>query len=180
MAPIFENLKGNFSGSINILTDLDAAMSPVLNTMQGDGSLSTRDLSLSGVKAIDQIADAVKQPSLKDMKVKDMTLDFTIKDGRVKTKPFDIKMGDYTLNLSGSTGLDQTIDYSGKVKLPASVGNISKLMTLDLKIGGSFTSPKVSVDTKSMANQAVEDSIKQKVTEKAAEKALDFLKKKLK
>lgn len=204
MAPIFENLKGNFSGSINVLTDLDAAMSPVLDTMQGDGSLSTRDLSLSGVKAIDQIADAVKQPSLKEMKVKDMTLDFTIKDGRVETKPFDIKMGDYSLNLSGSTGLDQTIDYSGKIKLPASAGNISKLMTLDLKIGGSFTSPKVSVDTKSMANQAVEavaneainklgeklgldsaatankDSIKQKVTEKAAEKALDFLKKKLK
>lgn len=204
MAPIFENLKGNFSGSINVQTDLDAAMSPVLETMQGDGSLSTRDLSLSGVKAIDQIADAVKQPSLKDMKVKDMTLDFIIKDGRVETKPFDIKMGDYNLNLSGSTGLDQTIDYTGKIKLPASAGNISKLMTLDLKIGGSFTSPKVSVDTKSMANQAVEavadealsklgqklgldsaatankDSIKQKVTEKAAEKALDFLKKKLK
>lgn len=204
MAPIFENLKGNFSGSINVLTDLDAAMSPVLDTMQGDGSLSTRDLSLSGVKAIDQIADAVKQPSLKDMKVKDMTLDFIIKDGRVETKPFDIKMGDYNLNLSGSTGLDQTIDYTGKIKLPASAGNISKLMTLDLKIGGSFTSPKVSVDTKSMASQAVEavadeaisklgqklgldsaatankDSIKQKVTEKAAEKALDFLKKKLK
>lgn len=204
MASIFENLKGNFSGSINVQTDLDAAMSPVLETMQGDGSLSTRDLSLSGVKAIDQIADAVKQPSLKDMKVKDMTLDFIIKDGRVETKPFDIKMGDYNLNLSGSTGLDQTIDYTGKIKLPASAGNISKLMTLDLKIGGSFTSPKVSVDTKSMANQAVEavadealsklgqklgldsaatankDSIKQKVTEKAAEKALDFLKKKLK
>ena len=90
------------------------------------------------------------------MKVKDMTLDFTIKDGRVETQPFDIKMGDYNLNLSGSTGLDQTIDYTGKIKLPASAGNISKMMTLDLKIGGSFTSPKVSVDTKSMANQAVE------------------------
>jgi len=58
MAPIFENLKGNFSGSINVLTDLDATMSPVLDTMQGDGSLSTRDLSLSGVKAIDQIAES--------------------------------------------------------------------------------------------------------------------------
>jgi len=204
MAPIFENLKGNFSGSINVLTDLDAAMSPVLNTMQGDGSLSTRDLSLSGVKAIDQIADAVKQPSLKDMKVKDMTLDFTIKDGRVETKPFDIKMGDYNLNLSGSTGLDQTIDYSGKIKLPASAGDIAKLTTLDLKIGGTFSSPKVSLDTKSMTNQAVEavtdkaiseigkklgldsattankDSVKEKVKEKAVEKALDFLKKKIK
>jgi hypothetical protein len=132
------------------------------------------------------------------MKVKDMTLDFTIKDGRVETQPFDIKMGDYNLNLSGSTGLDQTIDYTGKIKLPASAGNISKMMTLDLKIGGSFTSPKVSVDTKSMANEAVaneaisklgeklgldsattanKDSIKQKVTEKAAEKALELLKK---
>ena len=144
LAPIFESLKGNFSGSINVLTDLDATMSPVLDTMQGDGSLSTRDLSLSGVKAIDQIADAIKQPSLKEMKVKDMTLDFTIKDGRVETQPFDIKMGDYNLNLSGSTGLDQTIDYTGKIKLPASAGNISKMMTLDLKIGGSFTSPTVS------------------------------------
>ncbi len=108
------------------------------------------------MKAIDEIADAVKQPSLKEMKVKDMALEFTIKDGRVSTKPFDIKLGDYVMNLSGSTGLDQTIDYSGKVKLPASVGNISKLMTLDLKIGGSFTSRKSASILKSMANQAVE------------------------
>ena len=204
MAPIFENLKGNYSGNINIHTDLDSEMSPVLNTLQGNGNLSTRDLSLNGVKVIDEIADATKQPNLKNMKVKDMSLDFTIKDGRVSTKPFDIKLGDYNMNLSGSTGLDQTIDYSGKVKLPASAGDIAKLSTLDLKIGGTFNSPKVSIDTKSMANQAVEsvankaigelgkklgldsaatankDSIKQKVTEKAAEKALDFLKKKLK
>lgn len=204
LAPIFENLKGNFSGNINVRTDLDGTMSPVLNTLQGNGSLSTRDLSLSGVKVIEQIADATKQPNLKEMKVKDMTLDFTIKDGRVSTKPFDIKLGDYNLNLSGSTGLDQTIDYSGKIKLPASTGDIAKLTTLDLKIGGTFTSPKVGIDTKSMANQAVEavadkaigeigkklgldstvtankDSIKQKVKEKATEKALDFLKKKLK
>lgn len=204
LAPIFENLKGNFSGQIQVATKLDAAMNPVMESMQGNGSLSTRDLSLSGVKVIDQIADAVNQPGLKEMKVKDMTLDFTIKEGRVATKPFDIKMGDYAINLSGTTGLDQTIDYTGKLKLPASMGNLSKLTTVDMKIGGTFTSPKVSLDTKSMANQAVEavadkavqelgkklgldsaatankDSIKQQVKEKVTEKALDFLKKKLK
>lgn len=202
-APIFENLKGNFSGNMNIQTDLDATMSPVLSTMQGNGNFSTKDLSLSGVKVIDQIADAVKKPELKEMKVKDMTLDFTIKDGRVATQPFDIKLGEYAMNLSGTTGLDQTIDYTGKIKLPASAGDFAKLTTLDLKIGGSFTSPKVSIDTKSMANQAVEaiadkaagelgkklgldstittnkDSLKEKIKEKATEKALDFLKKKL-
>ena len=204
LAPIFENLKGNFSGSMKVQTVLDTSMSPVLETMQGNGSLSTKDLSLSGVKVIDQIAEAVKKPDLKDMKVKDMTLDFTIENGRVATQPFDIKLGDYVMNLSGSTGLDQTIDYSGKIKLPASAGDLAKLTTLDLKIGGSFTSPKVSIDTKSMANQAVEavadkavselgkklgldsaatgnkEELKEAVKEKAAEKALDFLKKKLK
>ena len=204
MAPIFENLKGNFSGNMHVQTLLDNRMEPVMDTMQGNGSLSTKDLSLSGVKVIDQIADAVKKPELKEMKVKDMTLDFTIKEGRVSTEPFDIKLGDYVMNLSGSTGLDQTIDYSGKIKLPASAGDIAKLTTLDLKIGGTFSSPKVSLDTKSMTNQAVEavtdkaiseigkklgldsattankDSVKEKVKEKAVEKALDFLKKKIK
>ena len=108
MAPIFENLKGNFSGNMHVQTLLDNRMEPVMDTMQGNGSLSTKDLSLSGVKVIDQIADAVKKPELKEMKVKDMTLDFTIKEGRVSTEPFDIKLGDYVMNLSGSTGLDQT------------------------------------------------------------------------
>ncbi|MBP6066601.1 AsmA-like C-terminal region-containing protein [Bacteroides sp.] len=204
MAPIFENLKGDYSGQLHVLTLLNPDMSPMLPTMQGSGSLSTKDLSLSGVKAIEQIAQAVNKPELKEMKVKDMTLNFTIKEGRVITQPFDLKLGEYVLNLSGSTGLDQTIDYSGKIKLPASAGGFAKLSTIDLKIGGNFTSPKVSLDTKSMANQAVEsvaekavselgkklgldsavtankDSLKQKVTEKATEKVLNFLKKKIK
>lgn len=202
MAPVFENLKGNFSGHMSIQTLLDNNMGPVLGTMQGNGSISTKALSLSGIKVIDQIAEAVKKPELKNLTVKDMTLDFNIKDGRVATQPFDIKAGEYVMNLSGTTGLDQTIDYSGKIKLPASVGDLSRLTTVDLKIGGTFKSPKVALDTKSMANQAVEavkdkaiselgkklgmdstatankDSIKKVATEKLKEKALDFLKKK--
>lgn len=204
LAPVFESLKGDFSGSMNIQTLLDAQMNPVAQTMQGNGSLSTKDLSLSGVKVIDQIAETMNKPDLKNMKVKDMAIDFTIKEGRVYTKPFDIKLGDYAMNLSGSTGIDETIDYSGRVKLPASTGAIGGLSTVDLKIGGNFASPKVSLDTKSMANQALEgvtdkavselgkklgldsattankDTLVKKVTEKATEKALDFLKKKLK
>lgn len=100
LAPVFEHLKGTYSGSLNIDTQLDQAMSPVLQTMTGNGSLSTRDLNLSGVKSIDLIADAIKKPGMKDLSVKDMNLDFTIDKGRVSTKPFDIKLGDYNLNLS--------------------------------------------------------------------------------
>ena len=154
MAPIFENLKGNFSGKMQIDTQLDSVMSPIFTTTNGSGSLSTKNLNLSGVPVLDKIADATKYTALKNISVKDMQIDFTIKEGRVNTKPFDIKMGNMNLNLSGSTGLDQTINYTGKLKLPESVGSIAALTTIDLKIGGTFTSPKVSVDTKSMAKQA--------------------------
>ena len=116
--------------------------------------------------AIDKIADAINKPDLKNLNAKDMNLDFTIKDGRIETQPFDLKLGDYTLNLSGTTGLDQTIDYSGKLQLPESAGKLAEYTTFDLKIGGTFTSPSVKVDAKSMANQALKS---------AGEKALDKL-----
>ena len=157
LAPIFAGLKGNFSGNLQIDTPLDATMSPVMSAVQGKGALSTKDLSLSGVKFIDQVADIVKKPSLKEIKVKDLNIDFEIKDGRVTTKPFDLKLGDYGMNLSGSTGLDQTIDYTGKITMPAG-GIASKLGTVDMTIGGTFTSPKV--DMASLARNAAEQALK--------------------
>lgn len=189
LAPIFAGLKGNFSGNLQIDTPLDATMSPVMSAVQGKGALSTKDLSLSGVKFIDQVADIVKKPSLKEIKVKDLNIDFEIKDGRVTTKPFDLKLGDYNMNLSGSTGLDQTIDYAGKITMPAD-GIASKLGTVDMTIGGTFTSPKVGVDMASLARNAAEQALKglgeklgndSKGSEKkksVINKALDLFKKK--
>ncbi len=189
LAPIFAGLKGNFSGNLQIDTPLDATMSPVMSAVQGKGALSTKDLSLSGVKFIDQVADIVKKPSLKEIKVKDLNIDFEIKDGRVTTKPFDLKLGDYNMNLSGSTGLDQTIDYAGKITMPAD-GIASKLGTVDMTIGGTFTSPKVGIDMASLARNAAEQALKglgeklgndSKGSEKkksVINKALDLFKKK--
>lgn len=152
MAPIFENLGGNFSGKIAVDTKLDSVMSPQLSTLTASGSLNTRNLNLSGVDIIDKIADATKREELKNITVKDLNVDFTIKDGRIATKPFDIKMGTTTLSLNGTTGLDQTIDYAGKLKLPE--GAAKGISTIDLKIGGKFSSPKITIDTQSMAKQA--------------------------
>lgn len=189
LAPIFAGLKGNFSGNLQIDTPLDATMSPVMSAVQGKGALSTKDLSLSGVKFIDQVADIVKKPSLKEIKVKDLNIDFEIKDGRVTTKPFDLKLGDYNMNLSGSTGLNQTIDYTGKITMPAD-GIASKLGTVDMTIGGTFTSPKVGIDMASLARNAAEQALKglgeklgndSKGSEKkksVINKALDLFKKK--
>lgn len=176
MAPIFENLNGNFSGKIAVDADLDNTMSPNLQTLTANGSFNTRDLNLSGVAIIDQIADVTGHKELKNLSAKDLNVEFTIQDGRIRTKPFDIKMGNMNLNLSGTTGLDQTIDYTGRLKLPESHSSV--INTIDLKIGGKFSAPKITIDAQSIARQATE-AVVETVVEAATEKAVEAVSKQL-
>ena len=163
MAPIFGGITGAFSGDMKIDTKLDETMSPVLPTLKGSGVLTTKDVSLDGVTVIQNVADILKKPNLKNTRVKDLKLEFTIDDGRVNTKPFDVKLGEYKMRISGSTGLDQTIDYRGKIAIPESLGKLAKAGTADLIIGGTFTSPKVSVDLESLAKSAAKEAAKDAV-----------------
>ncbi len=159
MAPIFSGLTGHFSGTMQIDTELDGEMSPIVNTLNAYGSLSTKDLSLQNMPFLDQIADIVKKPSLKTSKVKDLNIDFTVDKGRLHTKPFTLKIEDYTMLLSGSTGLDQTIDYKGTITIPASAGQVAKLGTVDMTIGGTFSKPKVGIDMESLAKNAAKSAL---------------------
>ena len=91
-----------------------------------------------------------------------MDISFTIKDGKITTKPFDLQMGSNKLVLEGSTGMDQSIDYSGIVTLDKGItlGGIS-INNIPLQITGTFSSPKVSIDTKSAAADVLNDLGKQ-------------------
>lgn len=163
MAPIFGGITGAFSGEMKINTKLDETMSPELHSLEGSGLLTTKDVSLDGVTVIQQVADILKKPELKKTNVKDVRVEFTISDGRVITKPFDVKLGDCRMNVSGSTGLDQTIDYVGKITIPESLGGVSRLGTVDMTIEGKFNSPKVKVDLESLAKNAAKEATKDAV-----------------
>ena len=154
IVPLFEKTGGDYSMKLDLTSDLTPDLSPVYNSIQATGELSSQNIHLNNVVAFDKLAEALKNDKLKKIEAKDVKIAFTVKDGRVTTKPFDIKMGNINLNLSGSTGLDQTIDYAGKVTLPEGATN-GILSTVGLNIGGTFTSPKISVDVKEAAKEAV-------------------------
>ena len=63
--------------------------------------------------------------------------------------------------LSGSTGLDQTIDYRGTITIPDSAGKVAKLGTVDMTIGGTFKSPKVGIDMESLAKKAASNALQE-------------------
>ncbi|MDR1698714.1 MAG: AsmA family protein, partial [Prevotellaceae bacterium] len=163
LAPIFENMNGTFGIDLKFNSPLAADMMPVLDKLTANGTLTSNNFSVSNVKVLDALATALKNESLRTIKANDLKINFAVANGRVSTDPFNINMGNIKMNVSGSTGLDQTIDYVAKVALPSNLtANIP--VTVGVKIGGTFTSPKIGLDGSSLVDTA-KDLIKDKVGE---------------
>lgn len=150
IVPLFEKIEGDYTMSVNCDMLLGSDFSPVLNSVNGGGSITSGNFKLSNIKALDRLAKVVGNGvDLSTIAANEATvISFTIEDGDIVTKPFDIKLGSTRLTLSGRTGLDQTIDYGVEVALPK--------LTLHGKIGGTFTDPKVSLDTAKSVESALQ------------------------
>ena len=137
-------------------------MNPDYATLQADGAIRSKNIRVQNIAVFDQLAAALKNDALRRIEAKDVDIRFTIRDGRIATQPFDLSVGGISLNLSGSTGLDQTIDYTARVTLPeGSAGGI--LTAVDVGIGGSFSSPKITLDVKNAVKDAVSNAIGEKL-----------------
>jgi hypothetical protein len=152
LAPIFENMLGNFSTNFQMNSTLGTDFMPDLNSLKANGSLQSNNVEISNVTVLNGLASTLKNESLRTLKVKDLKLPFTINEGRVTTKPFAVNFGGGMMNLEGSTGLDQSINYNAKMDLADKLSN-NYLKNVTVKIGGTFANPKFSVDTKDVANQ---------------------------
>lgn len=179
-APILADAGGNFSMTFNLNSALGSDMMPILNSISAGGSLKSSDMQINGVKALDMIADKLKFADLKSPKLKDILVNFSIKDGKLITEPFKTNIAGSPMEVSGTSGLDQSLDYVASITLPNSVS--SKLssvaggspMKANLKLGGTYSDPKVGIDFGSTI-ETVKEAVKEKVTatvDKAAQKAL--------
>jgi hypothetical protein len=178
IVPIFEKATGKFSTKLSFNSLLQSDMMPNLASLIGNGTFSTKSVGLTNVPAINALASGLKINELTKTTIKDLGLLFEIKDGNLTTKPFDVKIGDVKMNLGGSTGLDKTINYVGKVQLPDKF-KLGQFSTVNLKIGGTFAKPKVELDYAGVMNTLVTVA-KAKVTtevnkqvDNAKEKALE-------
>jgi len=152
IAPIFENLTGNYSTKFQMVSPLGKDFMPVLTSLAASGLLSSGNVAISGNSVLDGLASTLKNESLKNMQIKDLKLPFSVDSGRVSTKPFDVNFGGGKINLQGSTGLDQTINYTAKVNLPGNLAN-QYMNNVNVLIGGTFTNPKFNIDLKDAASQ---------------------------
>lgn len=171
LVPLFEKTGGTYSMKFDMVTKLNSEMSPELMTMSAKGVLTTGDVNIQNIKAFDALAIALNDKRLKSIQAKNVKISFTVENGLIRTAPFDIKLGDVNLNLSGTTGLDQSINYAIKATLPKSMGGL--ISHVNATIGGTFADPKVSLGLKEAVNDAIKNTVNKEIEKLTGGKSVE-------
>lgn len=161
MVPLFEKTGGDYSMSLDLQSRMHSDMSLDLQSVNATGELRSGNIQLQNLDIFTKLGQAMKTEKLQSTLSKELVIKFAIQNGRLSTQPFDLNLGSTSMNISGSTGLDQTIDYTARVSLPGKAANV--LQNLDVKIGGTFSSPKISVDLASAAKEAVSNVVNEQI-----------------
>lgn len=184
LAPIAKQALGKFSMGLKFNAEMDQALNPNLNSLQGGGLLTTKAVTISNFEPLNKVADALKMDKYKKLTLNDVKVQFEFKDGRVEVKPYDLALGKSSVNIAGFTGLDQSLDYYMKFTIPTSempaqataaingllaqanklAGtklNLGEKVNIDVKLGGTITKPTVKTGLKDAAKNAVDDLKKQ-------------------
>lgn len=186
MAAIAEKASGKFSTQFNMVGKLDEHMQPNLNTLTGGGKLQTANVIINNFTPLVKVADVLKMDQFKALPVSNVNLSFKFIDGRVKVEPFDVTLAGIATNVNGSTGFDQTIDYTLAMNIPTSKlpsqasGAINGLISqanskganfsmsenvkMNLLMGGTVSNPTIKTDLKSTAGGVV-NQLKDKAKE---------------
>jgi len=181
-----QNYAGQVSANLTLNSVLDEHMSPVLDSVASRGQLQTHNLQLRNSEIFGKMADLLKNETWRTPTLNNTDVKFEIKDGRVNVEPINMNIAQTRLVLSGSQGLDSTMDYKLNASVPmAAVGKGAtdvlgkipggasvKEITVTGLVGGTATKPEVSLSVADMASnvaKAVVGAVTEKVTERVSE-----------
>ena len=204
LAPVAKDVKGLLSTRTSIRGALKPDLSPIYESINGEGSISLQQGSLHLSKGTESLARSLKiKQQDGNWPIKNFSASISIKDGRLYVKPFTISQGDYPLTISGSNDLTGDIDYivdtRVKTRLLAARAGISipsnssitlpTYTNIGVRMSGPYDSPKVTLKKdvfkvlQQQVVQAAKDALKKKAKEKGkktAKKVKDRAKKQIK
>jgi hypothetical protein len=192
LMPAGKYITGKFSSKLTVDGVLGGDMKPDLHSLNGNGSLFLVDGALKDFAPTDKLSQMLHLDQLKDIPVKDIRTNFSFQNGRVVVDAFHVKLKDIDMEIGGSHGFDQTLDYDIAMMLPRSLlggqannavnslvaqagskGVAVKMddkVALPVKLGGTVTSPLLKMDMKSALNssaaslkQQADDLVRSKV-----------------
>ncbi len=187
LAPIAKYTNGTFTTNLKFNSDLGQDMMPVYSSIDASGMANIIEAVLDGFEPLNKLSASLNAGELKKLELKNVLAKFQIDNGRLLVSPFNIKKNDILMNVQGSNGLDQTMDYKLAINIPkeklggkaneaantllaslnskagtnVSLGDMIKVNAL---IGGTVTKPTIKLDlsenkteVKNVANQIIAD-----------------------
>ncbi len=168
LAPTAKGIEGKINLQLAFESLLGSDMMPLIQTILGDGKLQANEVTLVDSKAFNSMKSVLKLNENYSNTFRDINASFKIKDGRVYVSPFDTKVGNIKMNVSGDQGLDQTLNYFVKTEIPRSdlgssvnalIDNLStqasalgisykpsEILKVNVKVTGVFGKPIVTPD----------------------------------
>ncbi len=201
VAPIAKFSKGKFTSHLSYTSDLDQHMMPVVSTINGKGTLSTKQVIVDGFEPLKKLDEALKLNKFKTITLQDLKqISFTITNGAISTEPFDFNIGKLQGQVGGTTGIDQSIKYIMNVAIPRTefgaantalngMVNSASAKGIPVKLGenvnvqalfgGTVTKPTVTTNLKEAAGnmadlikEGIKDTLK-KTVDAAIDKGKD-------
>ena len=196
LAPVAKYASGQVTTDLHLSGGLDQKMMPIFSGLSGKGTLQTNNVSLHDFPGMNKIVDVTKLQILNNPTMQAMRTAFQIKDGRLLLQPFDVKVGPLKMNVAGSNGIDQSLDYKLGLKVPSSLlgGGASQALAglaskagqagidlssaqeipLGVQLTGTVTNPSVKADVGSLASsttKGAEQAVRQAATKKVSAEA---------
>lgn len=185
LMPVGKFLSGKMQSQLTLTGHLKGDMMPLLNSLNGKGSLLLIEGLLAKFKPLEKIAETLDIDRLKAISLKEVRNYFEFSNGKVLVKPFTIHIDNIDMEIAGFHGFDQSIDYAIKMKLPRSVmgskGNsyinnlfaqantkglpfkMPETLNLYLRLTGTVEKPFIGVSLQGMVDDVIKDMENQAV-----------------
>jgi len=179
------HLFGQFSMSTSMKGALNDTLGLNPQTLAGEGRVEVDRGRLTGYPLTSALANYTGVSELAGVEFSDWSNAFSISQGRLTIPELKVDAQVANFVLSGSQGLDGSLDYDLTVRLPESLSNQLKIsgltaevvnlikdkdnrIPLQFDVGGTATNPKLSLDMAQIqqaAQQALEQRLKQEAQE---------------
>jgi hypothetical protein len=186
IAPMAKYLTGNFSTDMSLNSFLNNDLSLDLAALNGLGEVRIPYATFNDLPIFQKVSEAINLPAFDKPSLNNAWTVLKFEDGKVNVEPFQIKMKDIVMDVQGSNGFDQTIDYTMKLSVPsdkfggaASLANdflskqkipifnlaVPQQLTFHLNVGGILDNPTVSIVkvTADQGDKGIKDQIKDNV-----------------
>ncbi len=184
--PIAEKVEGLMNANFAYQSFLKQDMMPDLATLNCYGVAEIIDLAAKNLDFVSKINQITKLNN-NEITIKNQKIKFKIQNGRLSVEPFDVKLGENQMNISGSNGLDQSLDYLLKLTIPTGKAgemvvqhlnqwtnkslSTPQNLKVDLKVTGTISNPNITP-----VGASTDNNLKNQLKEEGKQKIEDLKK----